>query len=79
LYADDVAVIPETEDEVIKRLNEWKDNVESKDMCVNMNKTNVMTSGGRRKVRQNAVRWLCGVRGRGVLAVRNGYTRNVVV
>jgi len=50
-----VGVIPETEDEVIKRLNEWKDNVESKDM------------------------WLCGVRGRGVLAVRNGYTRNVVV
>ena len=58
-----MAVIPETEDEVIKRLNEWKDNVESKGMCVNMNKTNVMTSGGRRKVRQNAVRWLCGVRG----------------
>jgi len=41
LYADDLAVIAETEEELIKRLNEWKDNVESKGMKVNMNKTNV--------------------------------------
>ena len=25
LYADDLAVIAETEDDLIKRLNEWKD------------------------------------------------------
>ena len=30
LYADDLAVIAETEEELIKRLNEWKDNVKSK-------------------------------------------------
>jgi len=42
LYADDMAVIAETEEELIKRLNEWKDNVESKGMRVNMNKTKVM-------------------------------------
>jgi len=29
LYADDLAVIAETEDELIKRLNEWKDNIKS--------------------------------------------------
>jgi len=29
LYADDLAVIGETEEELTKRLNEWKDNVES--------------------------------------------------
>ena len=39
LYADDLAVIAETEEELIKGLNEWKDNVESKGMRVNMNKT----------------------------------------
>jgi len=38
LYADDLAVIAETEEELIKRLNEWKDNVESKVMRVNMKK-----------------------------------------
>ena len=41
-YADDLAVIAETEEELIKRLNEWKDNVESKGMRVNMNKTKVI-------------------------------------
>ena len=56
LYADDLAVIAETEEELIKRLNEWKDNVESKGMRVNMNKTKVMISRERQKVRQKAVR-----------------------
>jgi len=65
LYADDLAVIAETEEELIKRLNEWKDNVESKGMRVNMNKTKVMISG-ERQVRQKAVRWRCGVCSKGV-------------
>jgi len=39
LYADDLSVIAETEEELIKRLNEWKDKVESKGMRVNMNKS----------------------------------------
>ena len=61
LYTNDLAVIAETEEELIKRLNEWKDNVESKGMRVNMNKTKVMISGERQKVSQKAVRWPCGV------------------
>ena len=65
LYADDLAVIAETEEELIKRLNEWKDIVESKGMRVNMNKTKV-TSGERQKVRQKAVRWPRGVCSKGV-------------
>jgi len=51
LYADDLAVIAETEEELIKRLSEWKDNVESKGMRVNMNKTKVMISEERQTVR----------------------------
>ena len=77
LYADDLAVIAETEEELIKRLNEWKDNVESKGMRVNMNKTKVMISGGQ-KVRQKAVRWPCGVCSKGVdvlQIVAIGHTR----
>jgi len=49
-------VIAETKEELIKRLNEWKDNVDSKGMRVSMNKTKVMISGERRKVRQKAIR-----------------------
>ena len=63
LYADDLATIAETEEELIKRLNKWKDNVESKG---NMNKTKIMISGERQKVRQKAVRWPCGVCSKGV-------------
>jgi len=59
LCADDLVVIAETEEELIKRLN-WKGNVESKGMRVNMNKTKVMISGERQKVIQKAVRWPCG-------------------
>ena len=32
LYPDDLVVINETEDDLIKRLNEWKDNVENRGM-----------------------------------------------
>jgi len=34
LYADDLVVITETEDDLMKRLNEWKDNVENRGMRV---------------------------------------------
>jgi len=43
-------VIAETEDDLITRLNQWKDNVENRGMRVNMNKTKVMISGEQQKV-----------------------------
>jgi len=49
---DDLVVIAETEDDLIKRLNEWKDNMENRGMRVNKNKTKVMISGERQKVMQ---------------------------
>ena len=59
-------MIAESEKDLIKRLNEWKDFVENRGMRVNMNKTKVMISGERQKVMQKAVRWPRGVCGRGV-------------
>jgi len=61
-----LAVIAETEEELIKRHNEWKDNVESKGMSVNMNKTKVMISGERQMVWQKAASWPCGICSKGV-------------
>jgi len=46
LYADDLVVVAETEEDLIKSLNEWKDFVENRGMRVNMNKTKV--GNGRR-------------------------------
>jgi len=45
LYADDLVVIAETEEDLIKMLNGWKNNVENRGMRVNMNKTKVVISG----------------------------------
>jgi len=36
LYADDLVVIAETEDDLTKSLNEWKDNVENRGTRVNL-------------------------------------------
>ena len=47
-------MIVETEDDPIKRLTEWKDNMENRDMRVNMNKTKVMISGEWQNVMQKA-------------------------
>jgi len=39
LYSDDLVVITETEDDLIKRLHEWRDNIENRGMRVNMKKS----------------------------------------
>jgi len=49
LHADDLAVIAENEDDLIKRLNEWKHNMENRGMRVNMNKSKVTISGNSRR------------------------------
>ena len=66
LYADDLFVIAETEDDLIQRLTGWKDNVENRGMRVNMNNTKFMISGEWQKVMQKAASWPCGVCGRSV-------------
>jgi len=37
LYADDLVVIAEIEQDLLNRLNEWKNNVANRGMRVNMN------------------------------------------
>ena len=80
----------ETEEDLIKRLNEWKNNVENRGMRVSMNKNKVMIGGERQKPVQKAARWPCGVCGRAsaevlvviqysVLVVRSWYTRSVLL
>jgi len=66
LYAHDLVGIAETEDDLIKKLNEWKDNVENRGMRVNMNKTKVIISGEWQKVTLKAVKWPCSVYGGGI-------------
>jgi len=41
LYAYNLVLIAENEDDLIKKVNEWKDNVENRGMRANINKTKV--------------------------------------
>jgi len=66
LCADDLAVIAETEEELIGRLNVWKENVESGGVVVGVGKTRVVVSGECRRVARRVVEWPCGVCGEGV-------------
>ena len=43
-------MIAENEEDLTKRLNEWKDNVENRGMRVNMNKAKVMISAECRRL-----------------------------
>ena len=61
LYANDLVVIAEIQEDLIMRLNEWKNNVENRGIRVNMNKTIVMISGECQKPVQKAARWPCSV------------------
>ena len=84
LYADDLVVIAETEENLIKRLNERKNNVENRGMRVNMNK--VMISGNIRsqcrRLQDGRVVYVLEVLvviQYNVVVVRSGYTTRVVI
>ena len=66
LYADDLAVIAETEEELIERLRGWRESVESEGMGVGVGEAEVMISGGRQMVWRKAAGWPCGVCNKGV-------------
>jgi len=86
LYAGDLVVTAETEEYLIKRLNEWKNNVENRGMRVNTNKTKVMISGERqkpvRRLQDGRVVYVAQVLvviQYNVLVVTTGYIKSVVV
>jgi len=59
-------VIAESEDDLIKRFNEWKDNMENRSIRVNINKTKIMISEEWQTVMGKDSKWPCGVCGTGV-------------
>ena len=80
-----LVVIAETDEDLIKRLNERKNNVKNRGIRVNMNKTKVMISGERsqcRRLQDGRVVYVAEVLvviQYDVLVVTSGYTRSVVV
>ena len=66
LYADDLVLTAKTKEEAIAMFNEWKRQMETRGLKINMEKTKVMVSGKQPKERMEQGRYPCGCCGKGV-------------
>ena len=61
LYADDLAIIAKTKEELLVKLAEWKKQMEAKGLRVNMKKTKIMVSGPNLNTLKDSGRYPCAV------------------
>jgi hypothetical protein len=66
LYADDLVLIAESEELLVRKIRKWKDGMEEKGLRVNMEKTKVMKCQVRSGQVENSGKWPCSVCRRGV-------------
>ena len=66
LYADDIVLMAESEDELRIKFLKWKENMECKGLKVNIGKTKVMTGGEGTGTVEESGKWPCSVCKRGV-------------
>ena len=66
LYADDLVISAETEEELKMKLNKWKTKMEAKGLRVNMGKTKIMVSGVNLQTLKDSGKYPCSVCRKGV-------------
>ena len=66
MFADDIALTEESEQEVMEVFERWRGAFELKGLKVNMEKTKIMVSGKESSNRVKVGRWPCGCCGKGV-------------
>jgi hypothetical protein len=66
LYADDLVLLADSEEELVKKLNTWKSGLEEKGLRVNIGKTKVMRSRLHDGQVMNSGKYPCGVCKKGV-------------
>ena len=66
MYADDLVLIAESEEELRQKLTIWKSTLEAKGLKVNVNKTEVMFGGRGSKAAVGHVKYPCSVCSKGV-------------
>ena len=66
LYADDLVIIAESEEQVVRRFNEWKTELKTRGLKVNMDKAKMTVVGREPGVSPQRGRYPCGVGGEGV-------------
>ena len=63
LCADDLVITADSEEQVVRRFNEWKSKLETRGLKVNMDKTKIIVVGREPAVRPQRGRYPCGVCG----------------
>ena len=66
LYADDLVIAAENQEELLVKLDLWKKEIEAKGLRVNMKKTKILHCKHGSNVRQKSGKWPCGVCRKGV-------------
>src|SRR5260221_12313405 len=66
LYADDLVLMAESENELREKLLKWKVGLEAKGLKVNVGKTKIMLGGCGMGDLEESGKWHCGVCGKGV-------------
>ena len=66
LYADDLVISAETEEELKMKLNKWKTEMGAKGLRVNMGKTKIMVSGVNFQMLKDSGKYPCSVCRKGV-------------
>ena len=66
LYADDLVLMAETLKSLKKKLTICKDNIETKGLCIDVNKTKLACSKHNQLVKSDPVKWLCSICCKGV-------------
>ena len=72
LYADDLAIIARTKEELMDKLAKWKEEMEAKGLRVNLKKTKIMISGPNLNTLKDSGRYPCAV-------CRSGVGKNSVL
>ena len=65
-YADNLALLAESEEELLGMIGRWKDGMDQKGLKVNMGKTKVMNCKLRQGQAENSGKFLCGICKKGV-------------
>jgi len=66
LYADDLALMAETKDQLVEKIKRWKQGLEERGLRVNMGKTKVLKCRARVGQKEDSGKWPCGVCRKGV-------------
>jgi len=66
MYADDLLLMADSEDEIREKVRRWKDGLENKGLKVNVSKTKLLVLGNKKREERRTSKWPCSICNKGV-------------